>query len=95
MDGRKVYVTDSLDELIESIKFNLKNTNDLAEANPEKDYRRYISRDENLLKKIDTYKKTDSNGGIYFYFFPKELEDLMWLLLENNILLGGMVNDIY
>ena len=94
MDGRKVYLNDWLEEMIKYINFNIKMNKRYAEMHPEGNYLSYVSRDEKLLDKIEKYKKVDSEGHIYFYFFPNELESLMWVMMENVTLLGGVDNEL-
>lgn len=94
MDGRKVYVNDWLEEIIADINFNMKINKEYAEKYPDGNYLSYVYRDEKLLDKIEKYKKVDNEGHIYFYFFPNELESLMWVMIENITLMGGVRNAI-
>lgn len=89
MDGRKIYFNDWLEVLIDNINENIKIRKKLMETSEDKDYHRYyIDREEKLLEKIDMYKKTDEDGNVYLWLFPRELEDISWLLLQNIVYHG-------
>lgn len=88
MDGRKVYLNEWLSELIKNINKNIEINKKMDELNPNSGYLSYVDRDQNLLDKIDKYKKTDADGNVYFYFFPNELENMLWVFLENSFCKG-------
>lgn len=90
MDGRKIYLNDWLKELIKNINYNIEKNKECYELKFDDDYLKCVSRDEKLLEKMDKYKKTDEKGNVYFYFFPNELETILWIFLENSILRGGL-----
>lgn len=94
MDGRKVYVNNWLEVIIKDIKYNIENNKKYADLYQDRTYLRYVDRDERLLNKLDKYKKVDNEGHIYFYFFPNELDDLMWVMAENVEFLGGVEDEL-
>lgn len=94
MDGRKVYVNNWLEVIIKDIKYNIENNKKYADLYQDRTYLRYVDRDERLLNKLDKYKKVDNEGHIYFYFFPNELDDLMWVMAENVEFLGGAEDEL-
>lgn len=94
MDGRKVYVNNWLEVIIKDIKYNIENNKKHADLYQDRTYLRYVDRDERLLNKLDKYKKVDNEGHIYFYFFPNELDDLMWVMAENVEFLGGVEDEL-
>ena len=81
--GRKVYLNDWLEELYLNIDKNIKLNTSMYEKTNNENYKRYVNRDNNLKNKLDTYKKIEEDK-VYYYFFPGELVDIMWILLENN-----------
>lgn len=84
LDGRKVYINeDWLEALKENINDNIKFNKIIMENNPETNRTKEIDDAEYLMKKLDMYKKIDSENRIYYYLFPNELELIMWILLEN------------
>lgn len=86
MDGRKVYLWEWYDTLKKAIELN---TSMIDYIYSEESAEKYKYRNEKLLEKLDKYKKVDENGNIYLYFFSSELEDFMWVLLEN--MLGNTI----
>jgi len=85
LDGRKIYFNDDYDLLIKMINLNTLMTEKKNEDNNTNKYDRYISRNNKIINKLKTYKKTDKDNNIFLYLFPNELEDIMWILFENNI----------
>ncbi len=82
-NGRKIYMSEEwLNVLKENITLN-KNILEHTGYNRIREYE--IEECENLLLKLDKYLKTDEDNNTYFYFFPNELETIMWLLLENSV----------
>lgn len=90
LNGQKVYLNDWLETLVKNINKNIEVNEELKSSckdeEKQKEYDRHILNDNKLLKKLETYKKTDSEGHVFYYFFPNELEDIMWILLENSLL---------
>ena len=86
MDGRKVYLCEWYDTLKKAIELN---TSMIDYIYSVESVEKYKYRNDKLLEKLDKYKKVDEDGNIYFYFFPSELEDFMWALLEN--MLGNTI----
>lgn len=84
LNGRKVYLDGWLNILINNINYNTNINNQLYNQTKKKEYQKYIDRNTKLINKINKYKKIDSSGRVYFYFFPSELETIMWIMLENN-----------
>lgn len=86
MDGRKIYFNDWLDVLIDSIEQNTDNHHLLKEYTKETEKcEKRILENKKLIEKINKYKKTDSDGNTYLFLFPNELEEIMWIFLENKI----------
>lgn len=85
LDGRKIYFNDDYDLLIKMINLNTLMTEKMNEDNNTNKYDRYISRNNKIINKLKTYKKTDKDNNIFLYLFLNELEDIMWILFENNI----------
>lgn len=92
MDGRKVYIGDWVELLIKDLYINIDLNKKLAEKHNDNRFLEYAERDEKLLDKLDKYKKVTDKGLIYYYFFPNELEDFLWMLLEND-LYEGVIKD--
>lgn len=90
MDGRKVYLNDWLEILLKNINKNIEVNEELRDncedEKAKEKYDQHVIEDNKLLQKLDTYKKTDVEGHIFYYFFPNELESIMWILLENSCL---------
>lgn len=83
LDGRKVYLNDWLEDLIFNIDLNIKINTEIYDKINDNECKKYIERDNKLKEKLEQYKKTDENNKVYFYFFPSELETIMWIFLEN------------
>lgn len=86
--GRKVYLNEWLEVLYFNIDRNIKINEEIFEKTENEFYQSCVERDKNLKEKLDTYKKFDGDE-IYYYFFPRELVDIMWILLENNCSKGS------
>lgn len=85
MDGRKIYFCDDWERMIKLININTQVLKLSKKEEKTDKYDDYIERNEKIVEKLNKYKKVDSNGKIYLYVFPNELEDIMWILYENNI----------
>lgn len=85
LNGRKIYFGDWLDQLKYSIYTNIEISEVLKET--KKDKKEYFEERiricNKLIDKIEKYAKEDEIGE-YMYMFPNELEDIMWILLENS-----------
>lgn len=90
LNGQKVVLNDWLDVLIKNINKNIEVNSDLRnnceDEEKQKEYARHVIDDNKLLEKLEKYKKSDAEGHVFFYFFPNELESIMWVLLENSAL---------
>lgn len=85
MDGRRIFFNDWLNVLEEMIEQNMNFSKEVFEVTQNETFEDYVTRDENLLEKIKKYQKTDEEGRLYMWLFPRELEDIMWVALENRI----------
>lgn len=90
--GKKVYLNDWLLDLYLNIEQNISLNTLMFNKSNDVVYQRYIDRDIKLKNKLDTYKKIDTEGNTYFYFFSSELIDFLWIFLENNYYKGGDKN---
>ncbi|MDD4188396.1 MAG: hypothetical protein PHX04_06580 [Bacilli bacterium] len=70
------------EKLLKEIEIN--NTNISAMSKEESEF--YLERNNRIESKLEKFKKINNNNEIYYYFFPRELRDLFWILLENSIL---------
>lgn len=90
LNGQKVVLNDWLDVLIKNINKNIEVNEELRDnckdEEKQKEYNRHVTDDNKLLDKLEKYKKTDAEGHVFYYFFPNELEAIMWVLLENSTL---------
>ncbi len=84
LNGRKIYLDGWLNILINNINYNTNINNQLYNQTKKKECQKYIDRNTKLIDKINKYKKIDNSGRVYFYFFPSELETIMWIMLENS-----------
>lgn len=85
LDGRKIYIAeDWINSLILNIEENIRINISIMENNPDKNRAKEIDDAQYMIKKLNKYKKVDSEGKTYYYLFPNELELIMWILLENN-----------
>lgn len=78
--SQKVILNDSwYDELLKAVDFNNNNTSNLSEENEKV----ILERNKRIQDKLDKFKKVSDKNEVYYYFFPRELKDLFWILLEN------------
>lgn len=86
LDGRKIYMSEEwLDLLKRNINYNIEVNKAIMEEDSSDTYSQEINDAEYMLKKLDKYKKVDSENNIYFYLFPNELEYIMRILLQNSL----------
>lgn len=88
MKGRKIYFNKDYDYLIKMIDLNTEVMKIYEKNENSNKYNRYIHRNEKIIGKLKTYKKVDENNNTFLYLFPNELEDIMWILFENNLVSG-------
>lgn len=70
------------DELIKAVDLNSNVISDPTDENSKV----VLERNKRIKEKLDKYKKVDDNNEVYYYFFPRELKDLFWILLENSVI---------
>ena len=70
------------DELIKAIEKNSDNVQIIPDESSKK---AILDRNQRILDKLNKYKKVDKDNSVYYYFYMRELRDLFWILLENNI----------
>lgn len=67
------------DVLFKAIQENSKNASILTDEQAKV----IIDRNDRLQAKLDKYKRINDKDEVYYYFFPRELKDIVWILLEN------------
>ena len=78
---QKIILNDGwYDELLKAVEEN----SELASNLSEESQKVIIDRNTRIKEKLDKYKKVNDKKEVYYYFFPRELRDLFWILLENN-----------
>ncbi len=70
------------DELIKAVDLNSNAVSDSSDENA----KAILERNKRIQEKLDKYKKVDDKNEVYYYFFPRELKDLFWILLENSVI---------
>ena len=70
------------DELIKAVDLNSNVISDPTDENSKV----VLERNKRIKEKLDKYKKVDDKNEVYYYFFPRELKDLFWILLENSVI---------
>ena len=79
---QKIVLNDNWEEeLLKSIEYN----NEKANSLDEEAKKVIIDRNERILDKLKKYRKVNENNETYYYFYQRELKDLFWILLENNV----------
>ena len=79
-DTQMIVLNNGFDVMLkDAIVYNNNNANML----PLDSSKVIIDRNNRLLDKLEKYKKTNKDGETYYYFYQRELKDLVWILLEN------------